>query len=59
MHIIKGTATIYYIPSKENIADLGTKPLPRNEHDYLMNKIMAEFIDIKPTTNVLHIETNY
>jgi len=41
-HVIKETVAIYYVPSEENIADLGTKPLPIAAHEYLTSKIMEE-----------------
>jgi hypothetical protein len=39
-HVMRGTIAIYYVDSEENIADLGTKPLAQQAHDYLMSKIM-------------------
>jgi hypothetical protein len=39
-HAIKGTIVIYYINTLENIADVGTKPLPFSVHDYLIKKVM-------------------
>ncbi len=42
-HVIKETVAIYYVPSEENIADLGTKPLPIQNHEYLTSKIMEEY----------------
>jgi len=39
-HAIKGTIVIYYVDTKENGADIGTKPLPFVMHEYLMMKVM-------------------
>jgi hypothetical protein len=39
-HTIRGTIVIYYVQSEENIADIGTKPLGKLAHDYLMSKFM-------------------
>jgi len=39
-HAIKETIGIYYVDSEENIADIGTKPLSKQAHEYLMSKFM-------------------
>jgi hypothetical protein len=41
-HTIRGNVAIYYVDSEENIADIGTKPLPRQSHEYVMSKFMQE-----------------
>lgn len=40
-HTIRETIAIYYVSSEENIADIGTKPLSQNQHEYLMSKFMV------------------
>jgi hypothetical protein len=39
-HTIRGTIAIYYVNTKDNIADLGTKPLDYAAHYNLVSKFM-------------------
>jgi len=50
-HAIKGTVVIYYIDTLENVADIGTKPLPVSMHGYLIKKIMDGTVssEVRPT----------
>jgi hypothetical protein len=45
--VIRGIVTIYYVDSEENIADIGTKPLAKPAHDYLMLKFMSKVEETK------------
>jgi hypothetical protein len=40
-HAIRETISIYYVESEENLADIGTKPLAKAQHEYLMSKFMV------------------
>ena len=38
--VLEGKVTAKWVPTKENIADIMTKPLPYKTHEYLRSKIM-------------------
>ena len=39
-HAIRGTMILYYVDTKENVADMGTKPLDKSQHWYLFENVM-------------------
>lgn len=40
-HAIRETISIYYVDTEENLADIGTKPLAKTQHEYLISKFMV------------------
>ena len=40
-HAIRETISIYYVDTEKNLADIGTKPLVKTQHEYLMSKFMV------------------
>jgi len=48
-HYQKGHVELAFIPTKENIADLMTKRLPKNTHYYLCNKLLHACVEGKLT----------